>query len=80
VDVDHYKNEQKEGMNGLGEIHSCSGIRSMNGSGENDSCLSLPQNPCKKAGKAGELLQSQENKHLGYNSILSVRNGGHLHV
>ena len=61
-------------MNGLGETHSCSCIRIMNSSTENDSCHSLPQNPCKKASTAGEQLQSQDNTHLGYNSILSVRN------
>jgi hypothetical protein len=61
-------------MNGLGEMHSYSGMTGMHSSTKNDSCL--PQNPCKKAAEAGELLQSQENTHCGYNSILSVRNDG----
>jgi len=57
-----------------GETHSCFCIRIMISITENDSCHSLPQNPCKKASKAGEELQSQDNTHLGYNSILSLRN------
>ena len=66
-----YENEEKKCMNGLGEMHSYSGMTGMHSSTKNDSCLLIPQNPCKNAAEAGEILQLQENTHCRYNSIFS---------
>ena len=57
------ENEEQQGMNGLGEMHSYSGMPGMHSSTKNESCLLVPHNPCQKNAEAGEILQSQENTH-----------------
>ena len=73
-------NEEQQGMNGLGEMHSYSGMPGMHNSTKNDSCLLVPHNPCQKNAEAGEILQSQENTHRRCNWLLSVRNDGLMQV
>ena len=74
------ENEEQQGMNGLGEMHSYSGMPGMHSSTKNDSCLLVPHNPCQKNAEAGEILQSQENTHRRCNWLLSVRNDGLMQV